>query len=785
MFLIGEPTKDATMSATVENLNTYFARAQAKSAGTTFDKEKLEEVALCAEVIQEIYPNARVQGNKVHLGSIRGEHGNSFAINLSNGWWEEHNKSDQSQQKKGRGLISLLQAKNTCSLAEAAQILISIVEKTTDFEIPKKKGAEIVQLISALTEEEFKNEPLVLKGRMANQETARYHYYDSDGKLIGVRVRLDPPNASKQIKPFIYKLRSDNSENESGWECAELPFSTMPLYNLPELYEFPEKEVLFVEGEKTAEAAKKIFPHMVVITGWGASGNYDRLDLNPLIGRSIVIWSDNDNAGFKGQQTLVSMLENLNTTVRVVSYPDGFPEKWDLADPIPSGYTELDIRAMLDTAPDARGLEAICKNLVFLVGQDRYYDLDLKASITDSVIDKVYGRYVDKISKHIKSQRAIKIVKDTTYVPYEPTYSIVKGDDKSDDRLNVYNPNIQEPLHEEPKAFLTLLDLMFRNQKYREDFVYFLAHCCQKPGRKLNWSTILIGPNGIGKSYFGKFMAFIFGNDARAVPASSLSETVYLGSLLKEAHFLCFDELESNEDKNAVTLKLKNWADAKRLEIHCKGENPYFVPNVLNFMITSNHEIPLNFDKTDRRYFILNFYNMKMPEPFQEKDFTDINVKECYPDLFDTLFSESEMRRIYGYLLKIQIPESFYKMNRAPNTVWKDEILNISRSKVETILNEAISDADPPFDSDFFTTKEVKSFLQEKGTIRQVVTDIMINKALIALGCVNHGQKNLKGSGNSRKMHTIWSSPGICAEDENGEFDIERCQAILKRRNVF
>lgn len=620
---------------------------------------------------------------------------------------------------------------------------------------------------------------------MANQETARYHYYDSDGKLIGVRVRLDPPNASKQIKPFIYKLRSDNGDNEGGWECADLPFSTMPLYNLKELTEYPEKEILFVEGEKTAEAAKKIFPHMVVITGWGASGSYERLDLNPLIGRSVVIWPDNDNAGFKGQQTLVSHLENLNATVRVVNYPEGFPAKWDLADPIPLGYTEQDIHEMLDKASDARGLEAICRNLVLLMNQDKYFDMSVKSIITDSVMDKMYTRFVDTISKHVKSQRSVKIVKDTTYLPFSPSYSIVTETDTTDTRLNVYDPCIKEPLDEEPKAFLQHLELLFREQKYKENFVHFLAHCCQKPGIKLNWSTIMIGPNGIGKSYYGKFMSYIFGKDAKAVPASSLSETVFLGSLIQNVHFVCFDELESNEDKNTVTLKLKNWVDAKQLEIHTKGNNPYFVTNVLNFMITSNHEVPLNFDRTDRRYFILNFYNMKLPAPFQDLDFTDINVKNCYPGLFDTLFSEEEMRKIYGYLLKVQIPEEFYRMNRAPNTVWKDEILSGSKSKVETILQEALSDFDPPFDGDFFTTKEVKLFLQEKGTIRQVVTDAVINKALLNLGCKNHGQKSMKGGGNSRKLHTIWSGPGICAEDENGEFDIERCQAILKRRNVF
>lgn len=772
------------MSATIENLNTYFARAQAKSAGTTFDKEKLEEVALHIDVIQEIYPNARVQGNKVHLGSIRGEAGNSFTINLSNGWWEEHNKSDRAEQKKGKGIVSLLKAKNSCSVAEAAQILIGIVDQKTDFEVPKKKGAEIVQLVSPLTREEFEEEPLILKGKMANQETARYHYYDADGKLIGIRVRLDPPNASKQIKPFIYKLRSDSAEGEAGWVSAELPFLTKPLYNLQELVENPGKEVLFVEGEKTAEAAKKLFPHMVVITGWGASGNYQHLDLNPLIGRSIVIWPDNDNAGFKGQQTLVSYLEELNATVRVVTYSDGFPAKWDLADPIPMGYTEKDIRDMLDSASDARGLEAISKSLVLLINQDKYYDKSLKCIINDSVMEKIYTRYVDKISKHIKSQNVEK-VKDITYVPYEPTYAIITESDPTDKRLNVYDPCVKEPLDEEPKAFFQHMDLMFRDKEYRQNFIYFLAHCCQKPGVKLNWATIMIGPNGIGKSYYGKFMAYIFGKDAKAVPASSLSETVFLGSLIQNVHFVCFDELESNEDKNTVTLKLKNWVDAKQLEIHTKGNNPYFVTNVLNMMITSNHEVPLNFDRTDRRYFILNFYNMKLPAPFEELDFTDVNVKNCYPGLFDTLFSEDEMRRIYHYLLSIEIPHEFYRLNRAPDTKWKDEILNSSKSKVETILQEAITDADPPFDGDFFTTKEIKTFLQEKNSVRQVVTDVMINKALLSLGCKNHGIKSLKDGVGSRRSHTVWSPPGVCELDENNEFDLKRCRETLQRRNVF
>lgn len=772
------------MSATIENLSTYFSRAQAKSAGTTFDKEKLEEIALSPDVVQAIYPNARVQGAKVNLGSIRGEIGNSFTINLSNGWWEEHNKSDTAEQKKGRGLISLLQAKNSCSMAEAAQILIGIVEKNTEFQIPKKKGADIIQLVSSLTKEEFENEPLILKGRMANQETARYHYYDSDGKLIGIRVRLDPPSASKQIKPFIYKLRSDNLESEGGWECAELPFTTKPLYNLQELVDNPGKEVLFVEGEKTAEAAKKMFPNMVVITGWGASGNYQHLDLNPLIGRSIVIWPDNDNAGFKGQQILVSHLEELNAVIRVVTYSSGFPPKWDLADPIPAGYTERDLRDMLDSASDARGLEAICKNLVLLINQDKYFDKSLKTTITDSVMDKVYTRYVDKISKHVRSQ-PVERVKDTTYLPYAAPYALVTESDDSDKRLNVYDPCIQEPLDEIPEAFLQHMDLMFREKTYRDNFIYFLAHCCQKPGIKLNWATILIGPNGIGKSYYGKLMSYIFGRDAKAVPASSLSETVFLGSLIQNVHFVCFDELESNEDKNTVTLKLKNWVDAKQLEIHTKGNNPYFVTNVLNLLITSNHEVPLNFDRTDRRYFILNFYNMKLLPPFQELDFTDVNVKNCYPGLFDKLFAEEEMKRIYNYLLRVEIPHEFYRMNRAPDTKWKDEILNGSRSKVETILQEAIADADPPFDGDFFTTKEVKSFLQEKNSVRQVVTDLMINKALLNLGCKNHGQKSLKDGVGSRKSHTVWSPPGVCELDENNEFDIDRCRNTLKRRNVF
>jgi putative DNA primase/helicase len=70
------------------------------------------------------------------------------------------------------------------------------------------------------------------------------------------------------------------------------------------------------------------------MTSQGGSKAADKSDWAPLRGRRVTIWPDHDEAG-AAYATIAARI--LATEVRVVDVPADWPEKWDLADPLPDG----------------------------------------------------------------------------------------------------------------------------------------------------------------------------------------------------------------------------------------------------------------------------------------------------------------------------------------------------------------------------------------------------------------------------------------------------------------
>lgn len=762
------------MSAIVEYPNTYFQRAQAITANELPDRKWVDQKALDPEVFIEIFPYARIEGRHAKMGGITGNPGSSFDFNLDNGWWEDRNHGDAvNGVYKGKGISRLIEVKNQCSLSEAIEILLAIYTQI-GIVIPKK-SADIIQLYP-LDSEDLERNPLTLKSKHASQEVCRYAYYDVDGSLLGYKVRIQPPGISKQIKPYIYA--SPSEENPiGGWTCADLPFKSKPLYNLPELYNRPTAKVLFVEGEKTAESAKKLFPDYVAITGWGASGSYDKLDLNPLQGREVTIWADNDAPGFLAQQTLVGMLSERGIQTRCVNIPKHvFPDSWDLADDLPAGVTNMTIRAMLDGADDAMSLDSIAQRLVMVLDSAEFFDLSSGNLYDARRIDMKFSRYVDKISTKLLQVNSIPQVEKTIYNPKYKQYEIIA--EKNNRYLNIYTPDNIEPLFEKPEAFLRHLEILFEFEEDKKNFLYFLAHCCQNPGHKLQWVPVLIGRQGMGKSYFGHLMKEIFRNNARSVNGGKLAASEFNG-FLEGIHFLTFDEVHSGDEKKEFSNKMKDLITVDRVRINEKNRKEYEAENVVNMLITANDEIPVYFEPSDRRYFILNFHQRQLSNG---KLIDHETIKELYPEHFNELFSTEEIQRTYGYLLKLEIPKDWNKNRTAPNTSYKKDMLILTASKLEAQLLEAISDQDTPFTSDFVCLKEVKSWVKEnlKGFYNQK----KILDALKTCGCVDHGEHELKTGDGKKNLHLL-SLPGMDYRDDKENLDLKRAAEQLKRRNVF
>lgn len=168
-------------------------------------------------------------------------------------------------------------------------------------------------------------------------------YTDKDGNPTG-QVRRTTDKKITQWKP----------DGQGGWiSGGAFKDQPKPLYNLLELLERELAPVLMVEGEKTADAAKSLFPDMVVISWFGGTGSASKIDLEPLEGRNVILWPDNDEVGKKAMHTIAQRLlrEGAASVKMVDTSAYDLPKGWDLAD---DGLLDYEIEELIQNAKEVR-----------------------------------------------------------------------------------------------------------------------------------------------------------------------------------------------------------------------------------------------------------------------------------------------------------------------------------------------------------------------------------------------------------------------------------------------
>jgi len=86
--------------------------------------------------------------------------------------------------------------------------------------------------------------------------------------------------------------------------------------------------VLILEGEKTCDAAQRMFPDFVCLSWRGGVGNIKRVDWKILEGRVIAIWPDNDVPGIEAANVILKAVKS----GKIISPPSWKPTGWDLGD---------------------------------------------------------------------------------------------------------------------------------------------------------------------------------------------------------------------------------------------------------------------------------------------------------------------------------------------------------------------------------------------------------------------------------------------------------------------
>jgi hypothetical protein len=179
-------------------------------------------------------------------------------------------------------------------------------------------------------------------------------YRSGAGELLCFALRVVPKSGRKFTPTVTY---CENRDGERRWCIVPLP-RPLALYGLERLASRSSATVALVEGEKTADAARRLLPSMVATTWPGGSNAYRHVDFVPLRGRKVVCVPDADEPGrnaFHGRRNrrgeripgILEMLAGVGALTRVVEPEATRPDGWDLADAEAEGWGTADAVAWL------------------------------------------------------------------------------------------------------------------------------------------------------------------------------------------------------------------------------------------------------------------------------------------------------------------------------------------------------------------------------------------------------------------------------------------------------
>jgi hypothetical protein len=287
-------------------------------------------------ILQEWLPGGKSQGRYYLAASIHGGPGSSLKVNLEkDGVWK-----DWATGEGGSNLVALYAQIRSIGYKEACDELAdrwNIERPSRQLRAVSTPNWHIITPVPDDAPIDDEGRPQITFSAQEGEPTAWWPYYNADGELLGWRVRLEKLGERKQFRPIIFAMNP--RDGSTAWVKRALP-NPHPLYGLESLAADPNAPVLIVQGEKTADAARRLLPDWIVVSN--ASGDKfigeKYTDWSPVINRTSrkVIWPDNDQSGV---QAATKTAEILGYDVEIVRPGPDWRDSWDLADAEQEGWT--------------------------------------------------------------------------------------------------------------------------------------------------------------------------------------------------------------------------------------------------------------------------------------------------------------------------------------------------------------------------------------------------------------------------------------------------------------
>lgn len=295
------------------------------------------------EVLPAWLPGGKLSGREYEVASLNGGAGKSLKVNLDSTLW-----SDFADGHKGKDLISLFAAIERTDQAGAYKRLAEQYHFNNSTQ-PGSNGHAprlVIPPKGVTPPSDFSLGSL--------SPTKVWEYKGKSGNILFYVARYDMRDG-KEFRPWSFT--SENTWTAKAWT------DDRPLYGL-ELLENKEKPVLVVEGEKAADAARKLQSAYIVVSWMSGSNAVAKTDWRPLRGRKILLWPDADRKlvkegdnvwtakgfkpgdvipysnqpGFMAMEQISKLLYPYCPEIKMINVSTVKEDGWDAADALKQGW---------------------------------------------------------------------------------------------------------------------------------------------------------------------------------------------------------------------------------------------------------------------------------------------------------------------------------------------------------------------------------------------------------------------------------------------------------------
>jgi hypothetical protein len=267
-----------------------------------------------------------------------------------------------------------------------------------------------------------------------------------------------------------------------------------------------------------------------------------------------------------------------------------------------------------------------------------------------------------------------------------------------------------EPRRGTVAPFLRLVDHLFSGAEpaSRAWFLRWAAYPLARPGTKLFTSVVLYGNrHGTGKSLLGFTLGRIYGRNFAEITSADLHAS--FNEWAEGRQFVLGDDV-TGSDRRADADLLKKLITQKELRVNQKYVASYVVPDVINYLFTSNQPDAFFLEDDDRRFFVHEVTVPPLPEDFYAA--------------YDVWLDSGGAAAVFDFLLKLPL-DDFNPAAPALKTAAKARMIADVKSDLGAWVERLKSDPDAvlrvgavAIGGDLFTNRALLALYDPTGASR-------------------------------------------------------------------